>query len=107
MPSEDTAATKLARLLDTLPADDRQEITAWLLEREWHPRVALETGLRSGQELLRHPIRPLPIEADTQLVTIRLPVPQHVRLRTWCSAHGFSMAAVVRGLVERFLDQQA
>jgi len=39
-------------------------------------------------------------------VPIRLPAEQHAALREWCADHGFSMATVVRGLVERFLEEQ-
>ena len=42
-----------------------------------------------------------------QMVPVRFPVEQHQRLRDWCGTHGFSMAVVVRGLVDQFLDQQA
>ena len=44
--------------------------------------------------------------AGQQMVPVRFPEAQHRRLKEWCSTHGFSMAVVVRGLVERFLDQQ-
>jgi hypothetical protein len=40
---------------------------------------------------------------DQQLITVRLSVDQHARLRDWCATNKFSMAAVIRGLVERFL----
>jgi hypothetical protein len=41
------------------------------------------------------------------MLPVRLPPELHARLREWCAEHGFSMAGVVRGLVERFLDGQA
>jgi hypothetical protein len=41
---------------------------------------------------------------ESQLVTLRLPAERHAELRRWCSKHGFSMAAVIRGLVEQFLE---
>jgi hypothetical protein len=41
-----------------------------------------------------------------QMVPVRFPEAQHQRLKDWCATHGFSMAVVVRGLVERFLDDQ-
>ncbi len=41
-----------------------------------------------------------------QVVPVRFPEAQHQRLKDWCTTHGFSMAVVVRGLVERFLDDQ-
>jgi hypothetical protein len=48
----------------------------------------------------------LPAGEESQLVTVRLPAEQHERLRTWCAEHNFTMAAVVRGLIERFLEGQ-
>jgi hypothetical protein len=48
----------------------------------------------------------LPAGEDSQLVTLRLPADRHAELRGWCTDHGFTMAAVIRGLVERFLEQQ-
>jgi hypothetical protein len=31
---------------------------------------------------------------------------KHARLKAWSAEHGFSMATVVRGLVENFLNSQ-
>jgi hypothetical protein len=42
-----------------------------------------------------------------QTVPTRLSVEQHERLKQWCQANGFTMAVVLRGLVERFLEEQA
>ncbi|MGH2706626.1 MAG: hypothetical protein ACRDJ4_16525 [Actinomycetota bacterium] len=41
-----------------------------------------------------------------QMVPVRLAEEQHRRLKEWCKEHGFSMAVVIRGLVERFLEDQ-
>ena len=41
-----------------------------------------------------------------QPLIVRLPVDLHARLRDWATANGFSMAAIARGLIERFLDEQ-
>ncbi len=43
---------------------------------------------------------------EQRMFPVRLPDAQYRRLKEWCSAHGFAMAVVVRGLVERFLDEQ-
>ena len=88
---------RLARLLETLEPAERQEIVAWLLAT---PRWG------GGSSLRREIASWLPSGEGSQLVTIRLPMEQHERLRTWCGEHNFTMAAVVRGLVERFLDEQ-
>ena len=42
-----------------------------------------------------------------QTVPTRLSVEQYERLKQWCQANNFTMAVVLRGLVERFLDDQA
>ncbi len=46
------------------------------------------------------------VAGQERVLPVRLPNPLHERLRRWSTDHGFSMAAVVRVLVERFLDQQ-
>jgi hypothetical protein len=43
---------------------------------------------------------------ESQLVTLRLPAERHAELRRWCTEHDFSMAAVIRGLVEQFLEDR-
>jgi hypothetical protein len=47
-----------------------------------------------------------PEAGRSAMFPVRLPPELHERLRRWSSDHGFSMASVVRGLVERFLDEQ-
>jgi hypothetical protein len=42
-----------------------------------------------------------------QSVPVRLSTDQHELLKQWCQTHGFTMAVVLRGLVARFLDDQA
>jgi hypothetical protein len=116
---EPEPAEKLASLLETLEPDDRKEITAWLLGRGT-PGLAshlsrdavlgLQRSLRASirDDLLagRDVATGLMSGENSQLVTVRLPTAQHERLRDWCNDHNFTMAAVVRGLIERFLDGQ-
>jgi hypothetical protein len=112
-------ADKLVGLLETLPAADRQEITAWLLNRTVPagPAGLLASAALRGRNLMGVPdLGPesghgalggsLPAGEESQLVTFRLPAERHAELRTWCTEHGFTMAAVVRGLIERFLEEQ-
>jgi hypothetical protein len=94
---------KLAALLETLPPDERQEITAWLLARGDPTRT---TPMFTPSREVRHALTSLLPAGDSQLVTIRLPAESHSTLRAWCADHNFTMAAVVRGLVERFLEEQ-
>src|SRR5882757_528300 len=94
-------AERLAELLETLPPAERQEMTAWLLGR-LHARgtgAAFRAWPLTGEAPSRL-TGSLPVGEDSQLVTIRLPADRHARLRAWCAEHGFTMAAVVRGLVE-------
>lgn len=108
-------ADKLVELLETLPANTRQEITAWLLDRGTLPPVggsssllATAVELRAGVLTSAHSALggALPAGEGSQLVTFRLPAERHAELRAWCAEHGFTMAAVVRGLIERFLEEQ-
>ena len=46
-------------------------------------------------------------EGPTAMLPVRLPPELHERLRRWSTEAGFSMASVVRGLLERFLEEQA
>ena len=102
----DRAARLLLKALDSLPARDRAFVLRCLLtgriggvaapephghlyERSIQPRFGMEVTRQLEQPLL-----------------VRLPADLHGRLRRWAATHGFSMASVVRGLVERFLDDQ-
>jgi len=102
-----SAPGKLADLLETLSSEDRREITAWLLagSRPEPPAPLWPSSPRHWPG--PGGTGPLPSGEETQLVTVRLPTEGHARLRDWCAENGFTMAAVVRGLVERFLDDQA
>ncbi|WP_214408190.1 hypothetical protein [Pseudonocardia lacus] len=117
-----SAAGKLAELLEGARPEDRKAITAWLLERPMAP-AAGAAGIevvnlgnapigalhRAGSawlgeervERLRGSLAP---GGESQLVTLRLPQERHAQLRQWCAEHDFSMAAVIRGLVEQFLE---
>lgn len=108
-------ARRIVELLETLEPEERREITAWLLRQGRGPVMEFTTAQGSASvgsvpsqivELRRQLASALPAGEDNQLVTIRLPTDQHAHLRTWCTEHGFTMAAVVRGLVERFLEAQ-
>jgi hypothetical protein len=112
--SQSGPAQKLVELLESLPAEDRKQITAWLLglgrSRATPPfsgppaTASLVTELPPGLPRLASG---LSAGEESQLVTIRLPAERHNQLRMWCTEHGFTMASVVRGLIERFLEEQA
>jgi hypothetical protein len=45
-------------------------------------------------------------EISLKVLPVRLPAADYERLRSWSRSHGFSMAVIVRTLVERFLEGQ-
>jgi hypothetical protein len=63
-------------------------------------------GPDAGLELTLPPLGP-ETGGPWQSVPVRLSTDQHDRLKQWCQANGFTMAVVLRGLVARFLDDQA
>jgi hypothetical protein len=108
MDSSPSPAHRLTALLETLPPEERQSLTAWLLDNN-RRSVTARTWLApppAPDQPVQRLTSPLSAGEDTQLVTIRLPADRHAELRQWCSDHGFTMAAVVRGLVDRFIDEQ-
>ena len=123
-------AQKLVDLLESAEPEDRRAITAWLLERPAATAAVtpdldlvmrfggapvgalqrvgtawLDSGDRTERadraERLRGALAP---GEESQLVTLRLPQERHAQLRRWCTENDFSMAAVIRGLVEQFLE---
>jgi hypothetical protein len=96
----------LTQALRSLPDDDRERVLAWMLRHL--PVVAdpFRTGLSTlAPELSLRPRRPTSAGSQ-QVVPIRFSSEELAQLRAWSEQHGFSMAAVVRGLVSRFLDGQ-
>jgi hypothetical protein len=76
-------------LPDVVPVSALRELTVGIGPHLTPPPIAPETG------------------GPWQSVPVRLSTDQHERLKQWCQANGFTMAVVVRGLVARFLDDQA
>ncbi len=106
----DRAAKLLLKALDSLPERDRDLVLRSLLTGGIGPIAtgpppphhrggspSSRSASRFGMEMVRQVDQPL---------LVRLPADLHGRFRRWATDHGFSMAAVVRGLVERFLESQ-
>jgi hypothetical protein len=49
---------------------------------------------------------PAAASADLKVLPVRLPGADYDRLREWSREHGFSMAVIIRTLVERFINDQ-
>jgi hypothetical protein len=124
-PASTDAARLLVRALAQLPAADRDRVYTWLLGTSLSPQAGVIAPLsrrlgwavqadapraqqdfaESGADLVRNLFRS-PATSAQQMVPVRFSADQHARLRAWCAEHGFSMATVIRGLVDRFLDSQ-
>jgi hypothetical protein len=110
-------ARSVEKALTSLPDRERAAVLRFLL-RSWldqrfgwsQPPAALETTLISSApgSIQMSPATPrIPVVAsgaEHQTFLVRLPEDQHAALKAWCTEHGFSMATVMRGLVESFLQ---
>lgn len=84
------------------------ELSEQQIRTELEPSESLTAAL-SGALLGRAALpRGVAVQPQGPLRTmpVRFPEPQYQRLKKWSEAHNFPMAVVVRGLVERFLDEQ-
>ena len=108
---------QVARLIEKairrLPEREQSTVLRYLLQSRLdlhamvQPPGALQRAFREfdlGPELARVSVAGAGREHQT--LPVRLPEQQYARLKEWCSRRGFSMATVIRGLVERFLDAQ-
>lgn len=110
---------RLAGILDRLADGDtiteaasRLQMTEEEVVTELSPTEALERGF-AGTLMARAamPVEPsgylgAPAQGPLRTMPVRFPEPQYHRLKDWSEAHNFPMAVVVRGVVERFLDEQ-
>ncbi|MGP7998752.1 MAG: plasmid partition protein ParG [Streptosporangiaceae bacterium] len=116
------ASRLLVQALAGLPPADRDTVYTWLLGTSLRLQPGLASQLggpltraarqatqqdfgEAGAEVVRNLFRSPAAQAQ-QMVPVRFSAEQHTRLRAWCTEHGFSMATVIRGLVDRFLDSQ-
>ena len=104
-------AELLLKALDSLTVKERRQVLAALVEAAIAPAAAThpvrthEPPALSTEGWFGHPRTSS--GGPPSVLPVRLPADQLERLRSWCTDHGFSMAVVIRGLVERFLDDQS
>jgi hypothetical protein len=109
--------SELSRLVlkavKSLPPEEQDTVMQELLDGRllpWHDPgpVSVSPELLHSRSLanLRVDVGP-ETGGPWQSVPVRLSTEQHERLKQWCQANGFTMAVVLRGLVARFLDDQA
>jgi hypothetical protein len=115
----------MVKALRSLPAEEQDALLEAMLEARLAPWPGppgtalpspsdLPTPTRAHHIYGQHPrfeVNLPPLGPETggpwQSVPVRLSTDQHERLKQWCQTHGFTMAVVLRGLVARFLDDQA
>ena len=110
----DTGAENLLlKAIKSLPQDEQDEVLRSIIGRAFGARGASPLTFH-GPDVLASPpdvtIEPGPpfdtVKQMTAPLLVRLPADLHDRFRRWSTTNGFSMAAVARGLIERFLDDQ-
>lgn len=103
LPEQDQDAV-LALLLHGLVGGEAWDAAVRRSDERRRTTVALRgTDLRAGALFASE--RAL-VPSDAKVVPIRFPQERYEQLKAWCEQHDFPMAAVVRGLVERFLESQ-
>jgi hypothetical protein len=105
-----TAAELVLKALDSLTAGERRQVLSALVQSALSPAPAAHpvwapTSPLSAEGFFSPPAR-VSASGPPAVLPVRLPQEQLEQLRTWCGDHGFSMAVVIRGLVERFLESQ-
>jgi hypothetical protein len=121
---DDRVSKLLLKAVRGLPQKEQDQVLAALIRSALPSPVTAAGRPATGSPHPRPVSAPLPpemlllsdpgaaqvgVEASgpgVAMLPVRLPPELHERLRRWSNEHGFSMASVVRGLVERFLDEQ-
>ena len=125
MPKQELSSVRLARLLmkavRSLPPRDQDAVLRELLAgilgsagSAQSGRVRLSqmqpvpAGFGETQLVLASQQHATPPSASSALmmVPVRLSRSQYDRLKEWCATNNFAIAVVLRGLVDRFLEEQ-
>jgi hypothetical protein len=112
---DERAAKLLLKAVRTLPEREQDQVLLALFRcvpegTEFAPPGTF-TRRQPGPSIpadvvFSHGTPPIEMTGPVAMLPVRLPPELHERLRQWSTDAGFSMASVVRGLVERFLDEQ-
>ena len=112
---EERAAKLLLKAVRSLPQREQDQVLVALFRcvpegTEFAPPAAFTRRVPGpsmpADVVFSHGMPPIE-EGPTAMLPVRLPPELHERLRGWSAEAGFSMASIVRGLIERFLDEQA
>jgi hypothetical protein len=106
-PRSHEPADLLLKALDGLEPAERDVVLKALLTGTVGMCPAPSVFLSDPPAPLNVPQGSPPPGQPNQPLVIRLPTELHSRLRKWSTNNGFTMAAVTRGLIERFLEGRA
>jgi hypothetical protein len=102
----------LLKAIKSLPQDEQDEVLRSIIGQAFaapggpSPLHSLAV-FAAGPDVSVVPGQPLEtVKQMTAPLLVRLPADLHDRFRRWSTINGFSMAAVARGLIERFLNDQ-
>jgi hypothetical protein len=113
---EERAAKLLLKAVRSLPQREQDQVLVALFRcvpegTEFAPPGTFTRRLPGpsmpADVVFSHGTPPIEMTGPVAMLPVRLPPELHERLRRWSTEAGFSMASVVRGLTERFLDAQA
>jgi hypothetical protein len=113
---EERAAKLLLKAVRSLPQREQDQVLVALFRcvpegTEFAPPGTFTRRLPGpsmpADVVFSHGTPPIEMTGPVAVLPVRLPPELHERLRRWSTEAGFSMASVVRGLTERFLDAQA
>jgi len=109
---DDRVAKLVLKAVRNLPQREQDQVfTALFRSALSEPTPAQpvppEVVMLSRQGAVPFPAPTIGAPGQSTMLPVRLPPELHERLRRWSTDQGFSMAGVVRGLVERFLDEQS
>jgi hypothetical protein len=106
------AENLLLKAIRSLPQDEQDEVLRSIIGRAFASpggpsRMQAIDMFPAGSDVTVVPGPPVDIAKQmTAPLLVRIPADLHDRLRRWSTTNGFSMAAVARGLIERFLNDQ-
>ena len=109
---EGTSAEQLLlKAIRSLPQDEQDEVLRSIIGQAFATpaRSAIHAldVFAAGPDVSVMPGPPADVVKQmTAPLLVRLPEDLHDRFRRWSTTNGFSMAAVARGLIERFLNDQ-
>lgn len=111
---EPTVSELLVKAVRGLPQEEQDIILGTLLDRASAaaPPPTLTAAIPGQRGPWAHvlpdlaPPRLSERGSTLRVVPVRLSVEQHDALKQWCETNDFSMATVIRGLVDRFLTTQ-